>query len=189
MVQVVAHDGFCVVQKVRGLLLALALERLLHQLDVVAPAGLDEDLLCGGALRGEWSVSTGLRRQGQPACSFVRIHRVRLQAPSCGWATARGELVCLQGGRSAQIKALGGIIGILRVSGTAPTASKYGCDVRRAVRCGRLDSRQTVQSVKLCRGVRFWVVSSCRCEHKRRSLSCADVTLWAPSRRRFRRWQ
>lgn len=73
MVQMISHDCCGVVQKVRDLLLVLALERLLHQLDVVAPACLDEDLLCGGALWGGSGVSTGLSGQGQPACWFAYI--------------------------------------------------------------------------------------------------------------------
>lgn len=50
MVQVVAHHGGGLVQQVGNLVLALPLESLLHQVDVVAPAGLDEDLAYGGAL-------------------------------------------------------------------------------------------------------------------------------------------
>lgn len=73
MVQVISHDCCCVVQQVGDVLLVLALERLLHELDVVAPAGLDEDLLCGGALWGGGGVSTGLSKQGQPACSSAYI--------------------------------------------------------------------------------------------------------------------
>lgn len=50
VVQVVAHHGGCVVQQVGDLLLALAVEGLLQQVDIVAPAGLDEDLAHGSAL-------------------------------------------------------------------------------------------------------------------------------------------
>lgn len=46
----VSQDRFRFVQQIRDLGLALALQCLLQQVDVVAPAGLDEDLAHGGAL-------------------------------------------------------------------------------------------------------------------------------------------
>lgn len=50
MIQVVAHNCDCLVQEIRDLRLALPLESFLHEVDVVAPTGLDEDLAHGSAL-------------------------------------------------------------------------------------------------------------------------------------------
>lgn len=77
--------------------------------------------------------------------------------------------------------ALRGIIGFLWVSGTAPVASKS--DASRAVRCGRLDSSETVQFREAL--------------PRREILVCVVVSQFelgrrhplGPSDRRFRRWQ
>lgn len=46
----VAHHRRRIVEQIGNLVFALALECLLEQVDIVAPAGLDEDLAYGCAL-------------------------------------------------------------------------------------------------------------------------------------------
>lgn len=58
VIQVVAHDCHCFVQEIRDLGLALALESFLHEVDVVAPTGLDEDFAHGSALFSSVTIPT-----------------------------------------------------------------------------------------------------------------------------------
>lgn len=58
MIQVVSHDCHGLVQEIRDLGLTLSLESFLHEVDVVAPTSLDENLTHGSALVSSVTAST-----------------------------------------------------------------------------------------------------------------------------------
>ena len=102
----VPHYRRRVVQQVGRLCLALPFEYLLHQLDVVPPGGLDEELLRGGALsRGKAMLAVDPQRgivcipEGPAGSGGRDMPRVPLHVPS-RQKTTRANLVdgrCWQG--------------------------------------------------------------------------------------------
>lgn len=94
VVQMVPHHRRRLVQQVGLLALALPLERLLQQVDIVPPAGLNEELLWGGALfRGNRKLAVGSRsRHGELGeQSGKGVPRVPLRVPS--WVEGRASLL------------------------------------------------------------------------------------------------
>lgn len=79
MIEVVAHDCDCLVQEIRYLGLALAFESFLHEVDVVAPTGLDEDLAYGSALVSSVTAPTApLKTDGPSNLVLLLISHIGL---------------------------------------------------------------------------------------------------------------
>jgi hypothetical protein len=92
VVKMVSHDRHCLIQQIRNLSLALALKGLLQQIDVVAPAGLDENLARGGSLC--LSVTCYLVLLPEPGfgCSYIVLLLVRHGDPVSGSGRVAQEL-------------------------------------------------------------------------------------------------